>query len=70
MLGAPLTSSLLFVHTLLGCDTVSSVFNKGKTVLLSILHQIRNYIEYFYEENAVASQIADMGVKVLLFFYL
>ena len=43
--------------------------SEGKTVLLSRLHQIRNLTEYFYEENAVASQIADMGEKVMLVLY-
>ena len=69
MLGAPIISSLLFVHAVLGCVTVSSIFNKGKTVLLSKFHQIRNCIEYFYEENAVAFLIADIGEKVRLLLY-
>ena len=69
ILGAPITSSLLFVHAFLGCDTVRSIFNKGKTILFSKLLQISNFIEYFYEENAVTSQIADMSEKVMLVLY-
>ena len=68
VLGSPVISHILFIHAFLGCDTVSSIFLKGKTALLNKIDQIKNFASCFYED-VPASDIADMGEKVMLVLY-
>ena len=68
-LGPQIISKILFIHGYLGCDTVSSIYNKGKVALLNKIENIKNAAAHFYDPDASAETIAEMGADVMLILY-
>ena len=75
-LGMKLCENILFIHTLLGCDTISSVIVIGKGATLKAYNQSR----YFREQahvfaksgvimKTISEQITAAGEKALLYLY-
>ena len=61
---------LLFVHSFSGCDTVSSIFGKGKVAILKMFVQCPEEIkEVLTSLRSKPEDIKDAGVKVLQRIY-
>lgn len=64
-----LKSILLFAHAFSGCDTVSSIFNKGKHSLLNLILKdptLREEVDKFYKAQSTSDEIKEAGEKVML----
>ena len=72
ILGKNLCSRLLFVHSLLGCDTTSRVFGIGKPVALK---QVQNSVHFqhladlFTKQGATKKDIIAAGEEALVHVY-
>ena len=69
VLGDPVISILPFIHAFWGCDTISSIFLKGKTALIRKVNQIKNFVLSYYKNDVSVSEISDMGETVMLVLY-
>lgn len=64
--------TILVIHAFTGCDTVSSVYRKGKVAPLKKIRtdlQMQECLKVFNNSNASADAVAAAG-EVLFFFYL
>ena len=75
-LGIKLCENILFIHALLGCDTIFSVLGIGKGASLTAYNQSRYFREqaHVFAKSAVimetiSEQITSAGEKVLLHLY-
>ncbi|GBP42650.1 hypothetical protein EVAR_87201_1 [Eumeta japonica] len=63
---------ILFAHAFSGCDTVSSVFQKGKGRLLQLLEddlEAQKLAEIFYKKDSLLKDIEKAGEKIMLKLY-
>lgn len=64
-----LKNMLLFAHAFTGCDTVSSIFNKGKQSLLNLIKKestVRQEVHKFYEPQSTVDDIKEAGERIML----
>ena len=69
VLGRNVTSSILFVHALLGCDTTSRVHGIGKGIALKkakINAQFRQLAGVFNRSDSLREDVIEAGEKALL----
>ena len=71
-----LCENILFIHTLLGCDTISSVLGTGKGTSLKVYNQsgyFREQAHVFSKSSVIietiSEQITSAGEKALLHLY-
>lgn len=60
---------LLFSHAFTGCDTVSSIFRKGKHSLLECIQKdpiLKLEVKKFYDPQSPVSEIKEAGERVML----
>ena len=69
VVGKAVVSCLIFIHAFLRCDTVSTIYLKGKTALISKVGNIKEFTSNFYKNNVSASEISEMSEKVMLVLY-
>lgn len=65
-------SSILFIHTFIGCDTTSSIFGQGKIKLSSIINKspgMKEITQTFLNPLSSPDEIAVAGEKVLSALY-
>lgn len=60
---------LLFAHAFTGCDTVSSIFNKGKHSLLNLIQKdstLKSEVDKFYNSRSLVDEIKEAGERIML----
>ena len=71
-LGREACKYILFGHSILGCDTTSSVFGVGKRTILKLLKtnpDFQKHTAVFRNEVSMKSEIQEAGQAALLTIY-
>lgn len=66
------SNNIIFLHAFSGCDTTSSLFNKGKMKLCSLVEknaQLDAIIGVYKDKEARAEEIEDAGARFLVTLY-
>ena len=72
MLGQDICNHILFIHALLGCDTISRLYGIGKGTLLKRFrasHAFREQAKVFDTHSASMHDVVDAGEKALVIIY-
>jgi len=67
-----LKAFLLFMDAFTGCDTNSSIFNKGKQSIVKLMAkslELQQCACVFNDDNADQKQVGDAGVRAFIIFY-
>ena len=68
-IGPILSSMILFVHALTGCDTVSKPYGLGKMTAVSKVELLKEYGTVFMNENSSQTHIEEAGQQALSILY-
>jgi hypothetical protein len=68
-IGPILSSMILFVHALTGCDTVSKPFGLGKMTAVSKVDLLEEYETVFMNENSSQTHVKEAGQQALSILY-
>ena len=71
-LGQDLCSNILFIHTILGCDTTSRFYGIGKGAAISKFKassMFREQANVFHSDSASTHDVIDAGEKTLVLIY-
>ena len=71
-LGESICSKLLFIHSILGCDTTSKIYGIGKPVALSKVQssvELARIAELFLEPNVKKEDIIESGENAIVILY-